>query len=143
MLMLDEVRNVLAGSAKEQRILLNTLPFLSNELKLSLVCLGISEAREAISGDIQLRQAVPRQHIAGSWSDNPAEDAGYTDRTEPQRSSRHETPSRSLKESHSAALRRIPRRGWAVRHLGHYRAAHTATEAKPASPMALAIDRQR
>ena len=54
LLMLDEVHNVLAGSAKEQRILLNTLRYLSNELKISLVCLGISEAREAISGDIQL-----------------------------------------------------------------------------------------
>jgi hypothetical protein len=52
--MLDEVHNILAGSAKEQRILLNTLRYLSNELKISLVCLGISEAREAISGDIQL-----------------------------------------------------------------------------------------
>jgi hypothetical protein len=54
LLMLDEVHNVLAGSAKEQRILLNTLRYLSNELKISLVCFGISDAREAISGDIQL-----------------------------------------------------------------------------------------
>lgn len=54
LLMLDEVHNVLAGSAKEQRILLNTLRYISNELKISLVCLGISEAREAIGGDVQL-----------------------------------------------------------------------------------------
>ena len=54
LLMLDEVHNILAGSAKEQRILLNTLRYLSNELKISLVCLGISEARQAISGDIKL-----------------------------------------------------------------------------------------
>ena len=54
LLMVDEVHNILAGSAKEQRILLNTLRYLSNELKISLVCLGISEAREAIGGDIQL-----------------------------------------------------------------------------------------
>lgn len=54
LLMLDEVHNILAGSAKEQRILLNTLRFLSNELQVSLVCLGISDAREAINGDVQL-----------------------------------------------------------------------------------------
>lgn len=54
LLMLDEVHNLLAGSAKEQQILLNTLRYLSNELQISLVCLGISEAREAIGGDVQL-----------------------------------------------------------------------------------------
>ena len=53
-LMLDEVHNVLAGNAREQRIVLNTLRYLSNELKISLVCLGIAEAREAIGGDVQL-----------------------------------------------------------------------------------------
>ena len=54
LLMLDEVHNILAGNAKEQRIVLNTLRYISNELKISLVCLGVSEAREAISGDVQL-----------------------------------------------------------------------------------------
>lgn len=54
LLMLDEVHNILAGSAQEQRILLNMLRYLSNELKISLVCLGVSEAREAVSGDVQL-----------------------------------------------------------------------------------------
>ena len=54
LLMLDEVHNLLAGSAKEQRILLNTLRYISNELQISLVCLGIAEAREAIGGDVQL-----------------------------------------------------------------------------------------
>ena len=53
-LMLDEVHNILAGSAREQRIVLNMLRYLSNELRISLVCLGISEAREAIGGDVQL-----------------------------------------------------------------------------------------
>lgn len=54
LLMFDEVHNLLAGSAKEQRILLNTLRFISNELQISLVCLGITDAREAIGGDVQL-----------------------------------------------------------------------------------------
>lgn len=51
-LVIDEVHNILAGSYREQRVVLNTLRFLSNELKLSLVCFGVAEAREAISGDV-------------------------------------------------------------------------------------------
>jgi hypothetical protein len=67
LLMLDEVHNILAGSPKEQRILLNTLRYVSNELQISLVCLGISEAREAIGGDVQLARrfeelTLPRWH---------------------------------------------------------------------------------
>ena len=54
LLMLDEVHNILAGSAREQRVVLNMLRYVSNELKISLVCLGVSEAREAIGGDVQL-----------------------------------------------------------------------------------------
>jgi hypothetical protein len=53
-LVLDEVHNILAGTFREQRIVLNTLRYLSNELRRSLVCFGVKEAREAISGDVQL-----------------------------------------------------------------------------------------
>jgi hypothetical protein len=53
-LIIDEVHNILAGAWREQRVVLNTLRYLSNELKLSLVCFGIAEAREAINGDVQL-----------------------------------------------------------------------------------------
>jgi len=53
-LVIDEVHNILAGSHREQRIVLNTLRYLSNELRLSLVCFGVAEAREAIGGDVQL-----------------------------------------------------------------------------------------
>ncbi|WP_198008874.1 TniB family NTP-binding protein [Methylocystis rosea] len=37
----DEIHNVLAASWREQRVVFNTLRYLSNELKLSLVCFGI------------------------------------------------------------------------------------------------------
>jgi hypothetical protein len=57
-LIIDEVHNILAGSWREQRIVLNTLRFLSNELKVSLVCFGILEARDAINGDIQLARRL-------------------------------------------------------------------------------------
>jgi hypothetical protein len=53
-LVIDEVHNILAGSHREQRIVLNALRFLSNELRMSLVCFGVTDAREAISGDVQL-----------------------------------------------------------------------------------------
>jgi Bacterial TniB protein len=53
-LLLDEVHNILAGTFREQRIVHNTLRYISNELKVSLVCFGVNEAREAISGDVQL-----------------------------------------------------------------------------------------
>src|SRR5215831_14007823 len=39
-LVIDEVHNLLSGSHHEQRVVLNTLRFLSNELKMSLVVLG-------------------------------------------------------------------------------------------------------
>jgi hypothetical protein len=53
-LLLDEIHNILAGTFREQRVILNALRYLSNELKISLVCFGVNEAREAISGDVQL-----------------------------------------------------------------------------------------
>jgi hypothetical protein len=43
-LVIDEIHNIIAGSWLEQRVLLNTLRFLSNEAKLSLVCFGIGES---------------------------------------------------------------------------------------------------
>jgi len=48
------VRGRRPRSWREQRIVLNTLRFLGNEAQLSVVCFGITEAREAINGDVQL-----------------------------------------------------------------------------------------
>ena len=52
-LVIDEVHNILSGSYREQRTMLNMLRFISNDLKASLVCFGVMEAREAIQGDVQ------------------------------------------------------------------------------------------
>lgn len=68
-LVIDEVHNILAGPQREQRILLNTLRFLSNELSLSLVCFGIADAREAISGDIQLARRIDEMQLH-RWAAN-------------------------------------------------------------------------
>jgi Bacterial TniB protein len=53
-LVIDEVHNILSGSYREQRTMLNMLRFISNDLKASLVCFGVMEPREAIQGDVQL-----------------------------------------------------------------------------------------
>jgi len=50
----DEVHNMLAGSFREQRRVLTQLRWFSNELSVSLVCLGIDAAREALAADSQL-----------------------------------------------------------------------------------------
>jgi hypothetical protein len=54
MLLIDEAHNILAASFSDQRAMLNLIRFLSNELEMSVVCFGVSDAREAISGDVQL-----------------------------------------------------------------------------------------
>jgi hypothetical protein len=54
MLLIDETHNILASTYNDQRAMLNLLRFISNELRVSIVCFGVSDAREAISGDVQL-----------------------------------------------------------------------------------------
>ncbi|SEF11121.1 TniB protein [Rhizobiales bacterium GAS191] len=68
-LVIDEVHNILAGSYREQRIVLNTLRFLSNRLQISLVCFGVNEAREAISGDAQLARRF-EEFSLNRWAAN-------------------------------------------------------------------------
>jgi len=68
-LVIDEVHNILAGTYREQRIVLNTLRFLSNRLRISLVCFGVNEAREAISGDVQLARRF-EQFTLSRWAAN-------------------------------------------------------------------------
>ena len=54
MLVIDEVHNLLAGTFREQRILLNAIRFLANDLRISLVCVGTYEANQALMTDQQL-----------------------------------------------------------------------------------------
>lgn len=68
-LVIDEVHNILAGTYREQRIVLNMLRFLSNRLKISLVCFGVSDAREAIGGDVQLARRF-EQLTLNRWAAN-------------------------------------------------------------------------
>lgn len=54
MLVIDEIHSLLAGSFREQRILLNSIRFLANDLRLPLVCVGTYEAKQALMTDQQL-----------------------------------------------------------------------------------------
>jgi putative transposase len=50
----DEIHNLLAGTFRDQRRILTQLRYLSNELQVWVVCLGIETARDAMAGDPQL-----------------------------------------------------------------------------------------
>jgi chromosomal replication initiation ATPase DnaA len=54
LLIIDEIHSLLSGTFREQRIFLNTLRFLANDLRLSLVCVGTHEAKRALLTDPQL-----------------------------------------------------------------------------------------
>ena len=52
---LDEIHSVLAAPRREQRVVFNTLRYLRDEPKLSLVCLGLWK-RQAINAEWLLRE---------------------------------------------------------------------------------------
>jgi len=54
MVIFDEIHNMPSGTYSDQRRILTQLRYLSNELRVSLVCLGTDTARDAISGGPQL-----------------------------------------------------------------------------------------
>jgi type II secretory pathway predicted ATPase ExeA len=54
MIIVDEVHALLASTYRQQRILLNTLRYLANELRLPLICAGTADAKIALTTDEQL-----------------------------------------------------------------------------------------
>jgi hypothetical protein len=68
MLVIDELHNVLSGSAMQQRRLLNLLRWLGNELQIPLVGVGTAEALRAIRSDDQLVNRFEPQPLP-LWSD--------------------------------------------------------------------------
>jgi Bacterial TniB protein len=54
MLVIDEIHSILAGTFREQRIVLNAIRFLANDLRIPLVCVGTHEAKQALMTDQQL-----------------------------------------------------------------------------------------
>ena len=53
MLVIDEIHSILAGTFREQRIVLNAIRFLANDLRIPLVCVGTHEAKQALMTDQQ------------------------------------------------------------------------------------------
>ena len=69
MTVVDEVHNLLAGSAHEQRASLNLLKFLSNQLRCAIVVLGSRDALAAIQSDAQIASRFPGFELA-RWQEN-------------------------------------------------------------------------
>ena len=54
LLIIDEIHAMLAGTFRQQRIFLNSIRFLANDLHLPLLCVGTQEAHQALLTDQQL-----------------------------------------------------------------------------------------
>lgn len=64
-LIIDEIQHVLAGPTTKQRLFLNVIKYLSNELQIPIICSGTREAFNALQTDSQLSnrfepKALPR-----------------------------------------------------------------------------------
>jgi hypothetical protein len=71
MIVLDEVNGMLAGTFRQQRIFLNALRFLANDLRAPLVCAGTDLARQALLTDAQLAERFEAFHL-GRWKNDRA-----------------------------------------------------------------------
>ncbi len=54
MIIIDEIHSILPGTFREQRIILNAIRFLANDLRISIVCVGTHDAKQALMTDQQL-----------------------------------------------------------------------------------------
>ena len=63
MIVLDEVNGMLAGTYRQQRIFLNALRFMANDLRVPLVCAGTDLARQALLTDAQLAERFEAFHL--------------------------------------------------------------------------------
>jgi len=71
MLIIDEIHSMLSGTFREQRIFLNALRFLANDLRLPLVCVGTPEAKQALMTDQQLADRFEARELP-AWRDDTA-----------------------------------------------------------------------
>ena len=69
MLIIDELHTLLGGSYLQQRILLNAIRFLANDLKLTLVCAGTADAKRALATDRQLADRFRAIELP-AWDDD-------------------------------------------------------------------------
>jgi len=69
MLAIDEIHSMLAGPFREQRVFLNAIRFLANDLRIPLVCLGTHEAKQALMTDQQLADRFEAFELS-AWVDD-------------------------------------------------------------------------
>lgn len=69
MLIIDEIHNLLSGSNSKQQEFLNLLRFIGNELRLSIVGVGIKDAYLAIRTDNQLENRF-EPLVLPTWNDD-------------------------------------------------------------------------
>lgn len=69
-LVIDEIHHVLAGTQAKQRLFLNVLKYLSNELQIPLVCAGTRDAFNAIQTDPQLSNRFEPKVLPRWTNDN-------------------------------------------------------------------------
>ena len=72
MLIVDEIHNIFQGSTDRQKLFLNLLKNLANELQIVLVAVGTQEAQNAIATDRQLENrfevmSLPRWKLSHEW----------------------------------------------------------------------------
>lgn len=71
MIILDEVNGMLAGTFRQQRIFLNAIRFLANDLRIPLVCAGTDLARQALLTDAQLAERFEAFYLK-PWQNDAA-----------------------------------------------------------------------
>jgi Cdc6-like AAA superfamily ATPase len=71
MLVIDEIHAILAGTFREQRIILDSIRLLANDLRISLVCVGTHEANQALMTDQQLADRFEAMELA-AWENDQA-----------------------------------------------------------------------
>jgi len=71
MLIIDEIHTMLSGTWREQRVFLNSIRLLANDLKLPLVCVGTQEAKQALMTDEQLADRFAGSELP-PWRDDIA-----------------------------------------------------------------------
>ena len=64
MLIVDEVHHLLAGTYREQRASMNLLKYLANDLRISIVLVGTSDAMLALETDAQMRSRFSPFEVA-------------------------------------------------------------------------------
>lgn len=72
MLIIDEIQDMMVGSSTKQRIFLNILKGIANELQIVIVAAGTMEARHAMSADPQManrfvQKFLPKWHYAEDY----------------------------------------------------------------------------